>query len=83
MFLGFIPIFNGAYPDFTVAWYDKVGKTLCMTLLIAIFSPYASKMAFPLLKLISRCSDRGGCCSRLKKYPDDNDNDEVNTKKDL
>ena len=79
LFLGFIPIFNGAYADFTVSWYAKVGKTLCMTLMIAIFSPYASKMAFPALKLVSRFRDRG-CCKPLKKEGTD---DEVNTEKDL
>ena len=77
LFLGFIPIFNGAYPDFTVSWYAKVGKTLCMTLLIAIFSPYASKMAFPALKLWSRMMDRG-CCKPLQKEGED---DAINTKK--
>jgi hypothetical protein len=77
MFLGFIPIFNGAYPDFTVSWYAKVGKTLCMTLLIAIFSPYASKMAFPVLKLFNRMMDRG-CCKPLKK---EGEEDAINTKK--
>lgn len=54
-FLGFIPIFNGEYPDFTAKWYAKVGKTLCMTLFINIFSPHASKLTLPLLKLIFRC----------------------------
>lgn len=66
LFLGFIPIFNGEYADFTVSWYAKVGKTLTFTLLVAIFSPYGSKMAFPALKLYFRLSDRG-CCNKLKK----------------
>lgn len=75
LFLGFIPIFNGEYADFTVSWYAKVGKTLCLTLLINIFSPYGAKMAFPVLKLYNRCSDKG-CCKPLKK---ENTDDEVNT----
>jgi hypothetical protein len=75
LFLGFIPIFNGEYNDFTVSWYSKVGKTLCFTLMVAIVSPYASKMAFPALKLFKRFRDRGGCCRKLKK----GDGDEVNT----
>lgn len=66
LFLGFIPIFNGDYPDFTVSWYAKVGKTLCFTLLVGIFSPYGSKLAFPALKVFTRLRDRG-CCQPLKK----------------
>ena len=39
-FLGFLPIFNGKYTDFSADWYGNVGKTLCLTLLINIFSPH-------------------------------------------
>lgn len=58
-FLGFIPIFNGEYTDFTVKWYANVGKTLCMTLMINIFSPHASKLSLPFLKFFFRWADRG------------------------
>jgi hypothetical protein len=78
-FLGFIPIFNGEYDDFTVSWYAKVGKTLCMTLLVGIFSPYGSKLAFPTLKLCFRCLDRG-FGNRLRESED---SDNCNTKKIL
>jgi len=33
-FLGFLPIFNGQYPDFDSSWYAQVGKTLCLTLVM-------------------------------------------------
>jgi len=59
---GFIPILNGTYPGFTSHWYAQVGKTICTTLLINIFSPHASKLAIPILKLFSRCLDRGCRC---------------------
>ena len=75
-FLGFIPIFNGKYPDFTVDWYKNVGKTLTLTLFIGIFSPYGSKAAFPMLKLFMRCLDRG-CKSSVRKAEN---SDEVNSK---
>lgn len=58
-FLGFIPIFNGEYTDFSVKWYSNVGKTLCMTLMINIFSPHASKLSLPFLKFFFRWADRG------------------------
>jgi hypothetical protein len=62
-FLGFIPILNGDYQDFSVQWYANVGKTLCMTMLIGIFSPHASKLSLPLMKLFFRCTDRGCSCA--------------------
>ena len=79
LFLGFLPVFNGTYDDFTVGWYGQVGKTLCLTLLINIFSPHASKLALPLLKLFKRCMDRGCGCS-LKKDPEFDEDHDVNTK---
>lgn len=77
-FLGFIPIFNGDYEDFTVQWYDQVGKTICTTLLINIFSPHGSKLMFPALKVFKRILDRG-CCRSIKKE-EDQDGVDVNTK---
>ena len=79
LFLGFIPIFNGKFDDFTVDWYAKVGKTLCLTLMVGIFSPYGSKLAFPLLKLFFRCRDRGGCFRGLKKKDATGQEEDVNT----
>ena len=51
LFLGFLPIFNGSYPDFVAQWYSNVGSTLCLTMVINIFSPHVSKLAMPLMKL--------------------------------
>ena len=78
-FLGFIPILNGKYPGFTSDWYAVVGKMICMTLLINIFSPHASKLSLPVLKLCKRCCDRG-CCRCSLHNPNGKDHD-VNTKK--
>lgn len=79
LFLGFLPVFNGTFKDFTVGWYGQVGKTLCLTLLINIFSPHASKLAFPVLKLFKRCMDRG-CGCNVKKDPQYDQDHDVNTK---
>ena len=76
-FLGFLPIFNGKYTDFSADWYGNVGKTLCLTLLINIFSPHASKLLLPLVKLLRRCCDRG---CKLKLQEDDDDDAALNTK---
>lgn len=74
-FLGFIPIFNGTYPDFTPEWYVNVGKTLCFTLFLNIFTPHISKTVGPLIKLFMRYYDR----SFKKELQVDEDG--VNTKK--
>ena len=73
--LGFIPILDGEYRDFETFWYAQVGKTLCFTMLINIFSPHGSKLFFPMLKCFKRCMDRG-CCNPVRK----GNSDEVNTK---
>ena len=57
-FLGFIPIFNGTYKDFTAAWYTNVGKTLTLTLFINIFSPHISYLFMPFVKIFMRYYDR-------------------------
>ena len=57
-FLG-LPIFAGSYSSFSAEWYNNIGKTLTLTLLINIFSPHVSKLLIPVLKLGFRCLDRG------------------------
>jgi hypothetical protein len=83
LFLGFIPIFNGSYPDFVAQWYSNVGSTLCLTMVINIFSPHASKLAMPLMKLFFQQLDRGLCVHSIKKEKNENDETDidVNTKK--
>lgn len=76
-FLGFIPILQGEYGDFSSYWYGQVGSTLCLTLMINIFSPHASKIMIPLLKLVFRCKDR----SWKNVFNIEGKEDGVNTKK--
>lgn len=75
-FLGFIPIFNGKYHDFTAGWYKNVGKTLTLTLFINIFSPHVSYLFMPLIKIFMRYYDRSFQSSDTLKQGDDG----VNTK---
>ena len=77
--LGFIPIFNGDYRDFSIHWYGQVGKTLCLTLMINIFTPHGSKLAKPLLKLGMRFYDRDFSNDLSKE--DNRGNKVANTKK--
>lgn len=75
---GFVPILMGEYRDFSSYWYGQVGKTLCVTLLINIFSPHASKLMFPLLKLFKRLKDRGWSNNWIDNS--DPNNPKLNTK---
>ena len=75
-FLGFVPIFNGTYPDFTAEWYKNVGKTLSLTLFINIFSPHISYLVMPLIKILLRFRDRSFKGKDTLKDGDDG----VNTK---
>ena len=79
-FLGFLPIFNGDYPDFTAFWYTQVGKQICFTLALNIVTPHVGKLARYYLKLCRRCFDRRCRCS-IQKF-EDNDT-ELNTMKML
>lgn len=58
LFLGFLPIFNGQFEDFNSEWYGQIGKTICLTLLMNIFTPHISKLSIPFLKIFFRFNDR-------------------------
>lgn len=78
--LGFLPIFNGEFSDFSSEWYSQIGKTICLTMLINIFSPHASKISIPFLKVFLRCLDRG-CSTKLWKSKEKESDIDVKTKK--
>jgi hypothetical protein len=52
-----------------------------LTLAINIFSPHASKIGIPFLKLFLRCLDRGCGCSISKEKGAKGTDHDVNTKK--
>ena len=66
-FLGFIPIFQGEYRDFTAMWFYDVGSTICLTLTMNIVTPHSSKIGIALMFKLLRCRDRHWKCSR--KHP--------------
>jgi len=80
LLFGFLPVFNGTYPEFNSAWFANIGKTLCLTLLINIFSPHASKLLLPLIKVFKRWTDRG-CQKKIWKSKSEGEVDyDVRTK---
>ena len=79
--LGFIPILQGEYHDFSQMWYNKVGSSIIFTLLINIFSPHLSKLAQPMLKGVARCWDRRWCNCKIKNKKPSPGGLDVNTNK--
>lgn len=79
LFLGFLPILNGNYPDFDSAWYAQIGTSLSFTLFLSIFTPHGSYFLFAFLKSLRRCLDRGcRSWSSLKKTQDEIGEDGIN-----
>lgn len=52
------PILQGKFKKFSVEWYQVVGSTIMMTMIVQVFSPHASYLFKPVLKCFIRCYDR-------------------------
>jgi len=49
------PVLNGHYPEFNAEWYQNVGSTITLALLIGIVSPHLSNLvAFGIFLLVQR-----------------------------
>lgn len=59
LFLGFLPILDGEYPDIDAQWYANVGTTISFSMLLGIFTPHASYFFFAFLNYFLACLDRG------------------------
>jgi hypothetical protein len=77
-----IPILIGDYTDFSALWYQNVGATLCITLSLNVFSPYAQRLLWPCLASLRRQRDRG-CAMSVKKDRSDPADDRCNTRQEL
>ena len=65
LFLGFLPILNGEYPDLDAQWYSNVGITISFSMLIGIFTPHLGYFFWASVNLFKRCLDRS-CRIKLK-----------------
>lgn len=71
-------ILNGEYSDFSVQWYRNIGTSICITLVVNIFSPYILSLLKFVMQNFQRCKDRR-FRKNLKLFADER-SDEVNTK---
>lgn len=62
----FIPIFNGTYEEFTIAWYRNIGTTISLTMLVNIVSPHIANGIYLTVLGVKRCRDRG-CTTDSRK----------------
>lgn len=71
---------NYASSGFTSLWYMNIGIKLCFTIFTSSISTNIDVVTMLGKRLMTRCRDRGYKLS-IKKDPEDEDDDEVNTKK--
>jgi len=55
-------LFTGSFEDFTPYWYNAIGITILMAILINIFSAQAAYLMLQFMKNLRRCMDSGCCC---------------------
>tara|TARA_B110000285_G_C14850081_1_gene479516 strand:- start:8 stop:193 length:186 start_codon:yes stop_codon:yes gene_type:complete len=46
------PIFNGKYKKFGIEWYEVVGSTIFVTMIMQIFAPNVSYLFKPVLRFM-------------------------------
>ena len=61
-----IPLILAEYDSFSQAWYQEIGTTIVITLLLMVITPHASNVGFACLGSCTRCMDRG-CSSDTRK----------------
>ena len=74
-------LLRGNYTDFSINWYQNVGISICITLLMNIFSPYGMSLLRVVIITSKRWADRG-FTTNVKKFKSDK-SDKVNTKLQL
>eukprot|EP00347_Sterkiella_histriomuscorum_P006063 403354206 len=57
------PVLTGDYSDFTVEWYQKIGMSLCVSLMLKIATAYYIKGLGYALKYVARWYDRKWTCN--------------------
>ena len=51
-------IINGTYQDFNVLWYDDIGSSIVVTMILNVFTPHISNLLLMLFSLFERWRDR-------------------------
>jgi hypothetical protein len=59
-------LLSGTYNSFDTNWYQVVGSSLCVTLILFVFTVNGSNFAFHWMFACFRCCDRGGRCDQKR-----------------
>jgi hypothetical protein len=81
-FLGFTGLTKNTYPGFIPEWYMEVGTSICLFIFTSSFLSNSADLYKFCVALIKRFYDRGFKFN-LKKDPEDEDDDEPNTRKKI
>jgi hypothetical protein len=57
------PLFSGDYEEFDVGWYNTIGSSIIMTMIIGIVQPHISNSFWWILAFVKRCWDRKLTCN--------------------
>lgn len=75
-----LPLILNEYSSFSQQWYQEVGTTIVVTLMLITFTPHISNLLFQLLGACGRCVDRGcSCDDRRTKQLVQEDYEDKNT----
>lgn len=54
-----LPLVLNKYDEFSQGWYQEIGSTIVITMLLMVFTTQLANLSFRLLVGIRRCCDRG------------------------
>jgi hypothetical protein len=52
------PVLRGEFKKFSGDWYEKVGRTITMTMILQIVAPHGAALMPPVVAFVRRCWDR-------------------------
>ena len=61
-----LPLVLNKYDSFSQEWYNEIGSTIVITLMLMVFMPHFANVAFQCFYGCRRCSDRGCTCDKRK-----------------
>jgi len=82
LLLGFTGLTKTNYPGFSPDWYMDTGRGICFFIFMSSFVSNSADLREFVLSIIKRFHDRSFSMN-LKKDPEDEDDDEPNTKKKI
>lgn len=61
-----LPLLLATYDEFSQEWYQEVGVTIVITLMLMVVTPHLSNLMFQLMYATKRCIDRSCTCNEKR-----------------